>query len=130
MKVAVASSDGTNISPHFGRSSHFLIFNIEEGKIAGKEVRNNTFTAHGRGQCGSEQHGGHGMHDHASVVEALSDCQAVLCYGMGRRAAEALAGGGIQVFMLGEECTPERAVSLYLEGKLAPAGDELCRGRS
>jgi predicted Fe-Mo cluster-binding NifX family protein len=130
MKIAVASSDGTNISPHFGRSSQFLIFKIEEGKIAGKEVRNNTFTAHGRGQCSGEQHGGHGMPDHASVVEALSDCQAVLCYGMGWRAAEALGRGGIQVFVLGEECTPERAVSLYLEGKLAPAGDELCRGRS
>jgi len=130
MKIAVASSDGTNISPHFGRSSQFLIFNIEEGKIAGREVRNNTFTAHGRGQCGGEQHSGHGMRDHSPIVEALSDCQAVLCYGMGRRAAEALGHEGIQVFVLREECTPEQAVSLFLEGKLTPAGDELCRGHS
>jgi predicted Fe-Mo cluster-binding NifX family protein len=130
MKIAVASSDGTNISPHFGRSSHFLIFNIEAGKIAGREVRNNTFTAHGRGQCGDEQHTGHGMHDHSPIVEALSDCQAVLCRGMGWRAAEALARKGIQVFVLDEECMPEQAVSLFLEGKLTPAGDELCRRRS
>jgi predicted Fe-Mo cluster-binding NifX family protein len=47
---------------------------------------------------------------------------------MGWRGAEALARKGIQAFVLDEQCTSERAVSLFLEGKLTPASDELCRG--
>jgi predicted Fe-Mo cluster-binding NifX family protein len=130
MKIAVASSNGTNISPHFGRSSCFLIFDVVDGKIVGKEVRSNTFTAHGRGECRGEQPHDHGVHSHASIVEALRDCNAVLCYGMGWRAAEALGREGIAPFVLGEECTPERAVTLFLDGKLAPASNELCRCHS
>jgi predicted Fe-Mo cluster-binding NifX family protein len=130
MKIAVASSDGTNISPHFGRSSYFLIFDVVNGRIVGKEQRPNTFTAHARGECRGEQTHDHGTHSHASVVEALSDCKAVLCYGMGWRAAEALGREGIQAFVLGEECTPEGAVTLFLDGQLPPASQGFCRGHS
>lgn len=126
MRIAIASSDGTNISPHFGRSSHFLVFDVEDGKIVGKEVRSNTFTAHARGECRGEQTHEHGAHSHASIVKALSDCNAVLCYGMGWRAAEALSREGIQPFVLDGECAPERAVTLFLEGKLPAASQGFC----
>jgi predicted Fe-Mo cluster-binding NifX family protein len=126
MRIAVASSDGTHISPHFGRSSHFLVFNVEDGKIVGKELRSNTFTAHARGECHGDGGDDHGEHSHASIVEALRDCGAVLCYGMGWRAAEALTQEGIQPFVLGEECTPEHAVRLFLDGRLPSAGQAYC----
>ncbi len=126
MKIAVASSDGTHISQHFGQSSCFLVYDVEEGKIAGKEVRSNTFTAHARGECsGGEEHE-HGGHDHSTLVEALHDCQAVLCRGMGRRAEEALSRGAIRPFVFAGECSPEQAVTLFLEGKLAPAPSGCC----
>lgn len=127
MKIAVASSDGTNISPHFGQSSCFLIFDVVEGKIAGKEVRNNTFTAHARGECSGGERHGHGGHDHSTLVEALHDCQAVLCLGMGRRAEEALAGRAIQPLVLAEECSPEEAVAQFLEGTLVSVSSGSCR---
>ena len=126
MKIAIASSDGTNISPHFGRSSHFLIFDIEDGKIIGRELRANTFTAHAKGECRGDQTHEHGANSHASIVEALSDCKAVLCYGMGWRAAEALSHEGIQPVVLGETYSPERAVTLFLEGKLPSAKQGFC----
>jgi predicted Fe-Mo cluster-binding NifX family protein len=129
MKIAVASSDGKQISPHFGRSSHFLIFDVEAGKIVGRELRENIFTAHARGECGGQGAGEHhGMNSHASIVQALSDCSAVLCYGMGWRASEALSQGGVQPFVLGKRCSPEDAVALYLEGALSPAGGDSCPG--
>lgn len=127
MKIAVASSDGTNISPHFGRSSHFLIFNIEDGKIIGKEVRGNSFTAHAGGECHGEEGQGHGARSHGTIVEALSDCTAVLCYGMGGRAREALLRGGIQPYVLGEICTPEDAIALFFEGKLQAENQGFCQ---
>lgn len=126
MKIAVASSDGIHISPHFGRSSHFLVFDVEGGKIVGKELRSNTFTAHARGEChGDGQHDRSG-HNHAPIVEALGDCGVVLCYGMGWRAAEALGQAGIQPYVLGEQSTPECAVALFLDGKLQPASQGSC----
>jgi predicted Fe-Mo cluster-binding NifX family protein len=126
MKIAVAVSDESHISPHFGRSASFLVFDVHEGEISGRETRHNTFTAHARGEC-SGDHDEHHEHSHASLAEALRDCQAVLCYGMGWRAAEALEQEGIRPFVLEEECTPERAVALYLEGKALPAGANSCR---
>lgn len=130
MKIAVASFDGTEISPHFGRSPWFLVFEVVNGKITATERRANTFTAHARGECCGGPHDDHGAHSHDSIVEALSDCHAVLSYGMGSRAAEALSREGIQPLVLAEKCTPAQAVTLFLEGKLLPGSQELCRHHS
>ena len=130
MKIAVASSDGNQISPHFGRSAFFLVFDVEDGKIVGREVRENTFTAHARGECGGDGAHAHehGMHSHASIVEALRDCNAVLCYGMGWRASEALSQGGVRPYVLHRQCTPEDAVALFVAGKLPPVSGDCCPG--
>jgi predicted Fe-Mo cluster-binding NifX family protein len=126
MKIAVPSSDGAAISPHFGRSSCFLIFDVEGGKIVGQQVRSNALTAHARGECEGEGHGHHAAHSHATLVEALADCGAVLCLGMGWRAAQALEEQGIPSYLLAEASTPEAAVALFLEGKLQPLGQGAC----
>src|SRR5581483_5513612 len=130
MKIAVASSDGTHISGHFGRSSCFLVFEVADGKIVVRQVRSNSFTAHAKGECSAEHQHEHQTHSHASVVKALDDCQALLCHGMGWRAAEALGQQGIQPFVLSEDCTPEQAVALFLEGKLSSASQTFCGGHS
>ena len=127
MKIAVASIDGLTISHHFGRSRCFIVFDVAEGKVSGRQVRDNTFTAHAQGECtGQEQHQQDQHHSHAAVVEAMRDCQAILCYGMGWRGAEDLKANGIQPFVLTEEAMPEVAVQAYLDGKLKPAG-QFCR---
>jgi len=125
VKIAVASEDGVSISRHFGRSRSFLIFEVEGQKIVGRTVRDNTFTAHARGECQQGvEHNHH--HGHGAIVEALKDCQAVLCYGMGWRAAEELKQNGIQAFLVPNEIPPEDAVNKHLTGDLGAAG-EFCR---
>ena len=145
MKIAVASIDGVSVSPHFGRSTCFIVFGTTDGKIVSREVRDNTYTPHARGECGEGQHERHQPHDqhdghephghhedhqphsqheqprphsHAGIVQALRDCEAVLCYGMGWRAAQDLAAAGVKAFILDGERTPEDAVHAFLEGKL------------
>lgn len=125
MRVAVASEDGVSISHHFGRSRCFLVFEIEDKKVVGQSLRDNTFTAHARGECQEGQPHEH-HHGHGPVVAALKDCEVVLCYGMGWRAAEDLKQNGIQAFILQNEMSPEDAVSAYLAGGLGPAGG-FCR---
>lgn len=125
MKIAVASEDGVSISQHFGRSRCFLVFETEGGQVRGRSVRDNTFTAHARGECQEGvEHTHH--HSHGAIVDALRDCAAVLCYGMGWRAAEDLKQNGIQAFLLPSEMSPEEAVQKYLAGDLGAAGG-FCR---
>ena len=125
MKIAVASSDGVSISSHFGRSRCFIVFEASEGEITGREVRDNTFTAHANGQCiGDHTHDQ--PHSHADIVNALGDCRLVLCYGMGRLAAEELKAGGIEPYIIECESSPEQAVQAHLDGKLKRGG-EFCR---
>ncbi len=125
MKVAVASSDGVSISKHFGQSKCFIIFEIEADKIKGRDIRENSFTAHALGQCNHDGQG-HQHHGHSAIVGALSDCQAVLCYGMGWRAAEDLKAGGIQPLILEAESSPEQAVDSFLKGKLKASAQNFC----
>lgn len=121
MKVAVASADGLSISHHFGRSQCFMVFEVDGENIGKSTVRPNTFTAHAKGECD----GGHGHHDephsHSAIVEALKDCDAVLCYGMGRRAAEDLNQNGIKPFVIDGEVTPREAVQQFVAGRLKRA---------
>ena len=125
MRIAVASEDGVSISHHFGRSRCFLVFEVEGKQVVGRSLRDNTFTAHARGECQEGvEHNHH--HGHGAIVEALKDCQAVLCYGMGWRAAEELKQNGILAFIVSGELSPEEAVSKYLAGDLGAAGG-FCR---
>jgi predicted Fe-Mo cluster-binding NifX family protein len=128
MRVAVASQDGESISEHFGRCAFFIIFDAEDGKVLRKELRKNTHTSHSQGKCHA---GGRGdqPHSHATLVQALQDCQAALCYGMGWRAADELKQNGIQPVILDARYSPEEAVAHYVQGKLAPANREPCSGR-
>ncbi len=128
MKIAVASPDGTTVSPHFGRSACFIVFEVSEGKIVGRETRDNTYTAFAKGECsgqGEHHHEGE-AHSHATLVNALRDCRAVLCGGMGRLAAQELQASGIQPVVIGAKTTPEEAVAAFATGKLKSAGS-FCR---
>jgi predicted Fe-Mo cluster-binding NifX family protein len=126
MKIAVASMDGVSISQHFGRSSCFIVFEVEDGKTKSKQIKDNTYTAFSKGNCHSKGHTGQ-PHSHSAIVQALGDCEAVLCYGMGWRAAEDLNKNSIQSFILDSKCSPEEAVSLFLQGKLKSRDDQFCR---
>jgi len=125
MKIAVASEDGVSISHHFGRSRSFLVFETQDKQIVGRSLRDNTFTAHALGECQEGQPHEH-HHGHGAIVNALRDCEVILCYGMGWRAAEDLKQNGIQAFVVQGEATPEQAVVEYLAGKLNLAGS-FCR---
>ncbi|MCY2930148.1 MAG: NifB/NifX family molybdenum-iron cluster-binding protein [Planctomycetota bacterium] len=132
MKIAVASTDGVAVSAHFGRSTCFVVYTLDDGnKIVSREVRDNTFTPHAQGLCkgGEDGHEHHhdASHSHAQVVTALSDCQAMLCGGMGGRAAQELAAAGVRpmVAAIGE-MTADQALQGLLEGTLQPTGS-FCR---
>ena len=55
------------------------------------------------------------------MVDAIQDCQVVLCRGMGWRAAQELVRRGINPLVIQDELTPRQAVQKYLAGELTPA---------
>lgn len=123
MKIAVATSGGGAVSSHFGRSTGFVVFDVEDGKIVGRQDRDNNFTSHAKGECdGAGDHHHDHSHSHADVVGALSDCAVILCGGMGHRAAEELSAGGIRPFVIEGAASVEEAVAAYIGGSLKKAG--------
>jgi nitrogen fixation protein NifB len=121
MKIAVALNDEVAISRHFGRTSMFVVFEIDGEQIRGEETRTDISAAHADGYCEAE-HGYHNhAHNHDEVIEALRDCQVVLCRGMGWRAAGELVRHGINPLVIEGELSPREAVEQYMAGTLKPA---------
>jgi predicted Fe-Mo cluster-binding NifX family protein len=126
-KVAVPSDDGIFIAAHFGRSASFLVFETEDGQVVRKEVRANVQGGGNPGEChGAEEHDHAHGHNHATMGETLEDCEAILCLGMGFRAAEALKAFGIEPLMVETQLPAQEAVEAYLAGSL-PTGKGFCR---
>lgn len=52
MKIAVITSDSITISQHLGRAPYYLVFTVDDGQIAGKELRDKV----GHRQFANEPH--------------------------------------------------------------------------
>lgn len=116
MRIAVATDDGISISRHFGRSAAFAIFEYAKQTLKLLEQRVNNFGHHKRGECDHNHEAGN--HSHESFIEALKDCQAVICRGMGRRAQTDLREKGIKIVLTNENTSAESAAEKYALGKL------------
>ena len=121
MKIAVALNDGVAISKHFGRTSTFMVFEIDGHRIRGEETRSDISAAHADGECEAEHTSHNDSHSHDEVIEALHDCQVILCRGMGWRAAGELVRHGINPLVIEGDLSPREAVEQYIAGKLKPA---------
>jgi transcriptional regulator with XRE-family HTH domain/predicted Fe-Mo cluster-binding NifX family protein len=124
MKIAAITDDGKNISQHFGRAPFYLVLTIEKGEIINREKRDkighNQF--HEQAHTEESQSTGHGMdsvsHDkHISMAEVISDCNVLLCGGMGRGAYENMRQLNIQPLVT-EIQDIDEAVKAFIDGKL------------
>ena len=123
MKIAVITEDGATVSQHFGRAQLYVVVTTEDGRIVSKETRSktghHTFAAHHPESEPEERHGyGAGAQTrHASMAEAIGDCQVLLAGGMGWGAYESMKERSIETIVTDVENIDE-AVGLYLAGKL------------
>jgi predicted Fe-Mo cluster-binding NifX family protein len=131
MKVAAITEDSQTISQHFGRAPYYLVVTVEEGQITGRELRDKLGHAHFADQPhASESQGqGHGMdpashNRHLQMAEAIADCEALLCRGMGRGAYESMQQIGIRPVMTDITLIDE-AVQAYVEGKIVDRVEKL-----
>ena len=132
MKIAAITDDGRTISQHFGRAPYYLVATVENGTIVNREMRDKLGHAH----FANESHEGdsstgqpHGFDPaaqsrHARMAEAIADCQALLCGGMGAGAYQSMVERGIKPVVT-DVVSIDEAVTAYIEGKIVDRTDRL-----
>jgi predicted Fe-Mo cluster-binding NifX family protein len=131
IKIAVITDDGKTISQHFGRAPYYLVATVENGQIINQEMREkigHTHFAHLH-EPGEEHGPQHGMDDashrkHASMAEAIADCEAVLCRGMGQGAYQSMQRLGIRPIVT-DIAAVDEAVLAYVSGSIVDRTDKL-----
>jgi predicted Fe-Mo cluster-binding NifX family protein len=125
MKIAAITDDGKTISQHFGRATQYLVATIEDGKIVRRELRpkpgHNQFAGETH-HHDEHHHQAHGMdassHDkHLRMSDAIADCEALLCRGMGRGAYESMQQRGIRPVVT-DITSIEVALMAYVDGSI------------
>jgi predicted Fe-Mo cluster-binding NifX family protein len=131
MKIAAVTDDGERISQHFGRASHYQVLTVEDGRIVDRELRDkvghNRFAHEGHPSGSAERPHGTGpeaQSRHAKMAETISDCQVVLCGGMGMGAYRNLMDLGIRPILTEIEGIQE-AAQAYIDGRLIERVDRL-----
>jgi len=131
MKIAVITDDEQTISQHFGRARFYLVATVENGKIVNRELRDKLGHTHSVNQPHAEQQPNqpHGMdaasHDkHLQMAEAIADCEALLCRGMGMGAYESMKVSGIRPVVT-DIASVDEAVMAYVTGKIVDRVDRL-----
>jgi predicted Fe-Mo cluster-binding NifX family protein len=137
MKIAVITDDQQTISQHFGRARYYYVATVEDGKVIAFETRAKANHSHFAGEHADEHvhprdgnHGqGHGedaasAQRHATMMDAIADCQVILVRGMGMGAFNALKERGIQPIVtdIGEI---ESALKAYLAGEIVDHPEKL-----
>jgi predicted Fe-Mo cluster-binding NifX family protein len=131
MKIAAITDDGDTISQHFGRAQYYLVTTVENGKITARELREKL----GHAQFANDPHPvekpgqPHGMdpashNRHLQMAEAIADCEALLCRGMGMGAYESMKTRGIRPIVT-DIASIDEAVIAYVEGKIVDQVERL-----
>lgn len=131
IKIAAITDDGKSISQHFGRAAYYLVATVQDGQIVQRELRNKLGHAH----FANEPHAGdqpgqpHGMdavshNKHVQMAEAIADCQALLCRGMGMGAYESMKAVGIRPVVT-DISEIDAAVMAYVNDELVDHVDRL-----
>jgi predicted Fe-Mo cluster-binding NifX family protein len=119
LKVGVVTDDGQTISAHFGRAQYYLVYDIVDGTVRGKETRPKA----SHHQSGIEPHAEghhHGQEEaslHNNMLSNVRDCEALIARGMGWGMYEAITQSGLKPFLT-EIASADQAIEAYIKGSL------------
>ena len=124
MKIAVITEDGQTISRHFGRVKYYLVATVENEQVVNRELRDKPgHTQFHQEELEHEETGGlHGLgpaadHRHGRMAEAIADCDALLCGGMGTGAYESMKARNIRPVVT-DILDIDEALSAYINGQI------------
>jgi predicted Fe-Mo cluster-binding NifX family protein len=119
LKVGVVTDDGQTISLHFGRAQYYLVYDIVDGTVRGKETRPKaSHQQPGMEPHAEEHHHGHEEASlHTNMLSNVRDCEALIARGMGWGMYEAIKQSGMKPFLT-EIASADQAVEAYIKGSL------------
>jgi len=110
MKIAIGTDDKKTIRKgHFGESRYYLIIEILNAQIVGKELRENPYLEPGKVKKS------HGQSE--QIISFLHDCSLFMARSMGKKSLTEISSRKIDCIFTNIDDI-DRAVSLYLDGKL------------
>ncbi len=114
MKVAFATTDGTNVDEHFGRSGKFAVYELTMDGCRFVEIRR---FADGRDTAVEQTKGMGRMHDDKveSKVERLADCKIIYLTEIGGPSAARLVRKGIMPIKVKEAVSIEESLAKLSE---------------
>jgi predicted Fe-Mo cluster-binding NifX family protein len=112
-RIAIATADGVSVCDHLARSSAFVVVEVTAGVPGARVTR-----TRGTEACGS----------HATFIEMLAGCDAVICGGIGQGAAVSLSAHGIRALVAPAAVgSPiEDALAAWIAGRLATSDERVC----
>ncbi len=109
-RIAIATADGVSVSDHLARSAAFVVVELASGA--------RTTRVRGTDVCGN----------HATFVEMLAGCDAVICGGIGQGAALSLSAHGVQTLVspgvIGQSV--DEVLLAWMEGRLVVSDERVC----
>ena len=100
IKVAFPTEDGKTISRHFGRAPLYVVATVQPDEPTRFEQREKV--SHAQHTEHHDHENGPNGHGHAGMFASISDCQVLICGGMGEPAFESAVANGLQVILTGE----------------------------
>lgn len=130
-KIASITDDGITISQHFGRAQYYLVSTVENGQIVSRELRSKLGHTHFANQPHEDENPGqpHGMdsashNKHLQMADAIVDCEALLCRGMGMGAYQSMQTAGIRPVVT-DIVDIDDAVMAYIAGNIVDQVEKL-----
>lgn len=123
MRIAVASDNGRDVSPHLGGAWSFIILDLDTSAsrrpgpkpLRQVEVRSNPIRVHHGDDCCWEREG---PDCHCPLLETLADCSVVISRSMGWRIARDLVRAGMRPVVCREN-NALRAARKFVSGRLS-----------
>ena len=119
MKIAVITDDGKFISQHFGRAIYYAVLTIENGQIVEREMREKLSHQHFVNEAHDHTHERTQLHGfdlasqsrHSQMSQTITDCEVLICRGMGAGAYESMKERGIRPIVTDVETVDDAALA-------------------
>ena len=125
MKVGVVTDDSKTISPHFGKAQYYLVYEIQNGTILGKETRPKSSHHHNEAVPSFHrpdatesipQHHQDPVSEgatHDNMLSNVRDCEALISRGMGYGMHAAIEQLGIKPYITNVSSSRRRCQSIH-----------------
>ena len=124
-RIAVASDDGRFVSDHFGGAAYFVVVEIDQDRVVGRDLRSKP--KHGGSGAGKGRRKDSGRRRRiGESVATIQDCSTVVARGIGDHACEAFRDLGVRVLTTDLE-TVDQVAQAAVEGRLEHHPDRVTR---